>query len=373
LVKVGAAGWSDEITQPGEEVYCFPESTMIPFADCVEIAYRRWFSGELTEIVTSSGKTLRATANHPVLTSKGWIAINSLNEGDDVIEIADEVVGSNLFGRLESCQDDTVPLISEIFGSLEKLGSVETTRGRSEQFHGDGAEGDVDIVYATRFLSFGRQALLNQCRKQLKLTASNHGSSSQGSLNLFFDCCRAATFSVMGGLDKIGSSFLRFFSHSIIGCFTCASGFTPNFDYSLFDNAAAYSKFLRKSQDAFAGFVPEAELLPVRLDSSSRLEFGAQDAPCSIIESHDWDTQRISDFLKTLPFRTKLTNVIKVDRAAFSGHVYNLQTNRGWYISNNILTKNCRCHWNYLYHLRQLPDDMITAKGREAMTAAKVA
>lgn len=33
----------------------------------------------------------------------------------------------------------------------------------------------------------------------------------------------------------------------------------------------------------------------------------------------------------------------------------------------------CRCHWNYLYHLRQLPEEMITVKGREALAAAHAA
>ena len=31
----------------------------------------------------------------------------------------------------------------------------------------------------------------------------------------------------------------------------------------------------------------------------------------------------------------------------------------------------CRCRWRYLFHLRQLPDDMLTNKGREAVEAVK--
>jgi hypothetical protein len=31
----------------------------------------------------------------------------------------------------------------------------------------------------------------------------------------------------------------------------------------------------------------------------------------------------------------------------------------------------CRCHYQYLYHLRNLPSQMLTAKGREAMEAAR--
>lgn len=33
----------------------------------------------------------------------------------------------------------------------------------------------------------------------------------------------------------------------------------------------------------------------------------------------------------------------------------------------------CRCRWVYMYHLRQLPDSMLTAKGKEALTKARAA
>ncbi len=35
--------------------------------------------------------------------------------------------------------------------------------------------------------------------------------------------------------------------------------------------------------------------------------------------------------------------VIAVNRRAFHGVVYNLQTEAGWYIANGIITHNCRC------------------------------
>ena len=33
----------------------------------------------------------------------------------------------------------------------------------------------------------------------------------------------------------------------------------------------------------------------------------------------------------------------------------------------------CRCRWTYQYHLRQLPDDMLTEKGREALAKVRAA
>jgi len=35
--------------------------------------------------------------------------------------------------------------------------------------------------------------------------------------------------------------------------------------------------------------------------------------------------------------------VVKASVVGFAGHVYNLQTTEGWYVSNGIITHNCRC------------------------------
>ena len=35
--------------------------------------------------------------------------------------------------------------------------------------------------------------------------------------------------------------------------------------------------------------------------------------------------------------------IVKIGRRRWSGHVYNLQTDTGWYLANGIITHNCRC------------------------------
>jgi hypothetical protein len=71
------AGYTDDITMPAEEINCFPGDSAIPYADGVGVAYRRWFIGELAVFTTASGKTVRATPNHPVLTPDGWVTTSS--------------------------------------------------------------------------------------------------------------------------------------------------------------------------------------------------------------------------------------------------------------------------------------------------------
>jgi hypothetical protein len=54
-------------------------------------------------------------------------------------------------------------------------------------------------------------------------------------------------------------------------------------------------------------------------------------------------TQSILSFAREIT----LDEVVHIEHAAFSGHVYNLQTEPGWYIANEIITHNCRCTFDY--------------------------
>ena len=38
-----------------------------------------------------------------------------------------------------------------------------------------------------------------------------------------------------------------------------------------------------------------------------------------------------------------LDQVVSVERIAFVGHVYNLETLSGWYVAEGIVSHNCRC------------------------------
>jgi hypothetical protein len=38
-----------------------------------------------------------------------------------------------------------------------------------------------------------------------------------------------------------------------------------------------------------------------------------------------------------------IDDIVNVDIRDFSGHVYNLETIKGWYTANGIITHNCRC------------------------------
>jgi len=355
----GGEPYYDEITGFGVEVYCLPGDTVIPFADGVEKAYRRMYSGDLVSITTATGRSLRATPNHPVLTPKGWVPIGALNKGDSVAEVIDK---SML--RSKADDDNAIPVISEIFSALNGLGISEVAVGKAAQFHGDGTACDVDIVSSTRPLYFGRKVYGLQSVGNFDFTESEYPLSMQSTEGFGFRSIFDSPSGFLGRLSYLLSSIyshLRHASHHLIRSYV-AHGFVSVLR-DLF--ALSFAHFC--VADA-AGFFEGPHL------NSSVLK--------SAEDSYLRDTEHSSDFNRAFsPSSVKtydrtcwhFVELRSANRTAYSGHVYNLQTRNGYYIANGIITHNCRCYGTYIYALRNLPSGMLTVKGREALDRVRAA
>lgn len=294
-----AKGWHDPDPKvnrriwPGELINCFPGSTKINFATNVEKAFRHFYSGDLAEIITDSGKSLRATPNHPILTPKGWRPIGSLDEGDYLVEISDDAINAI---EPERHIDRTVPLIAEVFETVAQARLLKVALG--DEFHGDAIpDGHIDIVFSARSLSFGREPTLLKGDLNNILTAAPH-THFGGRLPRRLDLSSfAATSGFVGGLRELLSSLCAFAPHS------------------------------NKARLAAVSSLPSNSLNP-SLDCLSLMSEPAR--------------QRENAF--TLPMKAvKATRIVGIERRSFSGHVYNLQTGKGYYSAEGIICHNCRC------------------------------
>lgn len=280
---------------PGQLINCFPASTSVQFADGVEKAFRRWYSGELTEIVTDSNKTFRATPNHPVLTPHGWVAIDALNLGDDIVEIADECIDPVV---AKNNVNHAPVTISEIFEALTYAGTSRLEVAFRSQFHGDGiANGYVDVVSAIWPLSFYAKSLLLQSGRKHDFTVPNQTT-----------LCRS------------------FIQHFLLRSFNAAASFVSCLSQPFTPDIA------------FA-------LHPDTIGSTSIANFTArgEDALDDTATSKVMELRQRQDTKPTLVLPTQLARIRKINHTTFDGHVFNLQTKSGWYVSQGIVTHNCRC------------------------------
>lgn len=278
---------------PGELINCFPGSTKIDFADNVEKAFRHFYCGELTEIITQSGKTLRATPNHPILTTKGWRSIGSLNEGDDVIEISNDTIDAVKF---EGHVDNTIPVISEIFRAVAQSWSFEIALGT--EFHGDASpDGNIDVVSPASSLSFGRKSVDRQSIEQFCLTGTNYLAFGFRSFFEFSIRSFHSAYRIMCRRRPFSTFFWRSVFHANKHCFAAGSNFTADaFDPSPND-LSLVTELSRQRKQAAPGLMQGIQVV----------------------------------------------RVIRVERRHFSGHVFNLQTKDGYYSAEGIICHNCRC------------------------------
>lgn len=356
---------------PGEDFNCLPGDSEIPFAYGVEKAYRRWYSGELTTLVTDSGKTLRATPNHPVLTLRGWQPIGSIHEGDYVIEVAEKVLDP-----LEKHEHQRVPLIAEIFAAAEKAGIGETFDLRAADFHGDGSDGDVDIVFTARPLFFGLAGVPSSTTHQSSMSSDGVGEFSlsepaQAGLGqrLLFDlflAARSSANSIVRSLRESLALGWRRVLHPLKHAFAATPDGYTRIQEDTAHAGARDSKFSRYREFADARGVVRHDFRLVNAESIGRwmtgtVRFGGADsdlteAPGNVVFA---EPDGGSDLPIRLPSAQKASRVLKASTIdGWEGHVYNLQTESGWYVTNGILTHNCRCTGAPKLDLDDEPEDL---------------
>ncbi len=281
-----------EPCNPGEDFRCVPAGSKLLLAGDMKKAYRRWHEGELAEVVAESGETLRATLNHPILTTVGWKRADALERGDKLIGLRRDALG-----LAEEDVDHRQFSVEEVFDALAQSAPFRRVSGSIKQFHGDGGVGDVDVVGAAWPLSLWRKTAARQRLEDLLLPLSQE--------------------TALG--ESLGDAHL---AASLVG------------DVS--------SRHLGKVSALLKRETVHA--LDIGLRSGTRLDAGrqkthAQPRPGSTQSPRYGEFALAGDIL----LYCRSVAVIEVRRVKFSGHVFNFETSGGWYAVGEIITHNCRC------------------------------
>lgn len=272
---IGRSGRPKGAQALGEKYHdrCVPAGTVVSGA-AARGAYRRPYEGEMIVIDTASGQQLTITPNHPVLTDKGWIPAGLVNRGDNVIRCAS--------GQARSV---TVPdehqqpaLIEDVWSSL-LVNGLARVPGSAEQFHGDGADSEVEIV--------GAYGLLRD-----RVNAAQEKPMFE---------------SILAGTSRRGGS-----------------------------NPAGHFQFGQLLFDVQApdGLGVDADAVARRFDPAG-LEFSVENTPTY--------TELGLNLLTGLGAQVEVDRVVESRRIRFTGYVYNLETSEGWYSASSLIVSNCHC------------------------------
>lgn len=283
--------FQDGTDAPPGHPTCLPGDALVSSRSRITGVTSRVYHGELVEIRTLGQKLLAGTPNHPVLTDHGWIPLGQLAEGQYVLSSGQrqgQAVGAQ-YG------DDVPARIEDIAVAFLGSGEVATAEVpvSAEDFHGDGAGSEVAVIGTDGRLT---RPVRQPSGEQIFQSGDVHAPTLKGAgrtdLPLHRD--RYPSDGVVGSGGQAGTLVGRCARHAL--------------DHGGRSSARLYAGIQQDAPDGITGDGVEL---------GQRLLADAGDVA--------------------------LDQVVFVRRYPFSGHVYNLQTEDGWYIGNGIIVHNCRC------------------------------
>ena len=296
---------------------CFVPGTIIE--GMVRGGLKAFYSGPVLEIETSRGHRLTVTINHPVLTSRGWLPADRLREGDYCFassgEIAPFAHGFRnrpfpfvRMGR-RAVNDENMPArIEDVFEAL-RIGRGRSFHARFPvlplDLHGDAAwtDGDIDIVGANGEFLLNSTQLDIQSEEDFihKLPARRSAFTAHG--QSYGDVGFNLSWLAPRSLPSTGTLTLD--DEPVI-----AAQFAGLPLDVLRFGASACLDVVADEKRRY-GISPDAHFIAKLLDAGSGLI-----AP---------------------------DKIIRITRSPYTGHVFDLQTETGWILSQGIVTSNCRC------------------------------
>lgn len=344
----------DPAGSAGNVINCVVADTLVEFPGLRAVT-RRWYEGDVVHLCFASGDQLTVTPNHPVLRADGrWTPAGLLREGDHC------VTGAGLDRSAGAPDEDGRPAaIGEVYRAAQQLRHPERVAGAPPDFHGDGLDGEVEVVAVHRDLDINAEPASDEQVEQFGLALADEararvGNADRGPVALqrpgrhgggdvtVTACAVGVSREVLalaigesGHADPVGGAAVPWLQADL--------GEPAN------DGHAADAQCLGHGEHALTPVEPGAQVVEVDrrvpvevhgLGGGSEPHAGCCQA---LVDGRGRAVVGAGQGGRGFPRFVATTQVVGVDRHAFAGHVFNLDTGAGWYIANGIATRNCRC------------------------------
>lgn len=270
------------------------------------------YQGPAFEIKTSSGQHLKVTPNHPILTDKGFVPACELRVSDNLI--CDKSIIGTTFPEIN--EQNKPALVEDVFETLRICLSSTGSHLGTNNLHGDArfVIGEVDIVRPDSKL---RNKVTIDLIKKIKdfplMKKLMSVSCLSGNSSLRFPLDRILiSFSSLPSTDELVSEFIRIF---------------PN------------------------GF----PFMSLGIGLSSELNSFLHEPSVNITST---DAKLLSESISAYSAIIATDKIVEINEFRFDGHVYDLQTDSGLLIAENIVQHNCRC--TYMTFLPEDQEDIIS-------------
>lgn len=170
-------GWFDpdegRYIRPGELINCFPGDMPVTLENGLLRLWRAPFHGPMIHFSVGAD-LLKGTANHPILTRSGWVPLGELEDGDEVVCMAQKCRQ-----MVDDDKDQRVTTFAQLFESLVRAFGHVSRDAAGFDFHGDLVNNQVNEVVV------GKHHLLGNINPTAGKNAGEFGfSEADGGIGL---------------------------------------------------------------------------------------------------------------------------------------------------------------------------------------------
>lgn len=280
---------------PPIHIQCLTGDTLITSACGISKIFKRAYEGKIIFIRTRSGNEITVTPNHPILTDRGWVGAQFVNDSDQCFVCFDSKGVKNPQGKNDTAFA-TVEQVAEAFGGFGQVSAREVPAA-APHFHNDPGNNKV-----TDILSKEDLGLIGYAPKV------KHG----GKVGFVFGDGETAAFHPSG---------------NSVGNLLNGTGFAPDRFVGTLDELFP---------DTFRGSIHPSLLLGGSPAQGVSMFF--QDS----LDGTWADAEGIRNPPDTNSSEVLLDDVVAVQVRDFCGHVYNMETQDHLIKCNGIVTHNCR-------------------------------
>jgi SPP1 gp7 family putative phage head morphogenesis protein len=272
---------------PGTIWNCFLGDTLVDPLGRYLRAFRALYRGSLV-VLRIADAFVRVTPNHPILTSAGWRPAGRLQEGDYVLQAVPQRGNA-----VEQHIDDRLLTFEQIFES----GVPDVEPLAEYDFHGDAVEDKVEIVRPQLRLPFDQESVRFQ---------------SVGDDMIALADSRVLTDRIVRGSAEIIEALCPSLDDPGMMLFAAFGGGNRAVDIG-------WAAHRRASPDKH--FVQ------------------------SVAADAKFPSERVFAFSADIPGDFRPLRIAETRLESFSGHVYTLETEHGYYgvTAQRMVAKNCRC------------------------------
>jgi len=337
-----------ETGNPGEDINCFSGDNQLHGTPFIEKFYRRFYSGELTELILDNGAILRCTPNHPIFWRDGSKPAKLFDVGDNIIGEMNQFIPVG-----ETYSKNSNPMFEQLFSSVNMFPCFFPTNVTGGEFHGDITDKEVNIITCNSGLVL--ETYVSTCKKMKYIGFTSSDMSFVWAM-LSSDCAFLSYLqSLPDSTDGLVSRFCLLLSlleshFTVFDLFCFASGAcfdSSPFNFTVDDtpvNPEPFSDLI----GAYALLVEGFDLVKRKRDfivgvfsnTGVRIYSPSPEFLTNDIRANVYDR---GNSAKGEALRYKVLSVVDKATCYYEGHVYNLQTKNGYYNTSGAFVQNCRC------------------------------